>query len=117
MARRGGRKGDYLMTDDYTGFVRFASELRQDYWGAFASKPLLRNLQEIASPLNDPEPVSEYRGPNYESSTGCPGQTAPFYVGLTSVPTNQYNAAIQGLDLFPAIPDMEIGCTFVVYPG
>lgn len=114
MARRGGRKGDYLATDDLTGFTTFASKLKRDYWGNYAVRPLKRNLQEIAFPLNDPAPVSLYRGPNYESTPTCIAETSPIYVGLTTVFTNINNAAIQALNLSPAIPDMEIGCTFVV---
>jgi hypothetical protein len=114
MARRSGRKGDWLATDDYTGFTTYASKLRRDYWGSYAQKPLLRNLQEIATPLNDPQPVSLYRGPNYEATPTCVAEVAPTFIGLTHVATNPNNAAFQALDLNPAIPDMEIGCTFVV---
>lgn len=117
MARRSGRKGEYLATDDYTGFTHYRSELTYDYWGALVKTPLLRNLQEIASPLNDPEPVPDYRGPNYEFTPTCVSEVAPFYVGNTTVPTTRNNAAVAALNLFPAIPDMEVGCTFEVYPG
>lgn len=114
MARRNGRKGDHLATDDYTGFTVLASRLQRDYWGSYAVKPLKRNLQEIASPLNDPQPVSIYRGPNYEITNGCVGEVAPVYVGNTTVPTSQANAAFPVLHLRPRIPDMTIGCSFVV---
>lgn len=114
MARRNGRKNDHLATDDYFGFTCYASKLKRDFWGAVAQKPLLKNLQEIAYPLNDPAPVSLYRGPNYETSPKCQAEVAPFYVGYTNVPTNPNNAAFQALDLSPAIPNMEVGCTFVV---
>lgn len=92
--RRSGRKGDYLATDDYTGFTTYGSRLRMDYWGALAVNPLLRNLQEIAAPLNDPQPVQDYRGPNYEASPAHP-TVAPTYVGDTTVPTSHDNAAFQ----------------------
>lgn len=115
MARRGGRPGAYLMADDYTGFTRFASELHKDYWGMYAHKPLLRNLQEIATPLDDPGPVPVYRAQQYETSVPCAYETAPLYVGTTNIPTNLNNAANAALDLNPAIPDMEVGCTFVVH--
>lgn len=102
------------MADDYTGFVHYNTELKKDYWGAYAKDPLIRNLQEIAYPLNDPRPVPAYRGPDYEITPPCIAEIAPSYVGLTSVPTNPNNMAYQVLDLNPAIPDMEIGCTFIV---
>lgn len=114
MARRNGRKGDWLVTDDYTGMTTYASKVKRDYWGAYAKKPLIRNLQEIASPLTDPEPVPFFRGPSYEVTPTCVGEIAPTFVGNTNVPTNPNNMAYQVLNLNPAIPDMEIGCTFVV---
>lgn len=115
MARRGGRPGDHLATDDYFGVTTYASKLRKDFWGSLAVKPLLRNLQEIASPLNDPRPVDVYRGPNYESSAPNIGYNAPVFVGNTTTPTNPNNAAIQALDLFPGIGEMIISLNFVVY--
>ena len=84
------------MADDYTGFVRYASELKRDFWGAYAHKPLERNLQELASPLSDPEPVNPYRGPNYEVVNPTTTTVYPLFVGNTNVPTDTQNAAIQG---------------------
>lgn len=114
MARRNQRRGDWLAVDDTTGFTCFGSELQLDFWGNRVKRPLLRNLQEIATPLSDPQPVPFYRGPNYETDEPCFAEIAPKYVGNTTVLTNPFNAAFQALDLNPAIPDMEIGCTFVV---
>ncbi len=114
MARRGQRRGDWLATDDYTGITRYASQLKKDFWGSYAQKPLLRNLQEIAKPLTDPEPVPFYRGPDYEYTPPCIAETAPPFVGNTNIPTNPNNAAFQVLNLSPAIPDMEVGCTLVI---
>lgn len=114
MARRGGKPGDWLATDDYTGFTEYGSALKRDYWGQYAKRPMLRNLQEIATPLDDPGPVPFYRSQNYETNQQCFAEIAPTYVGLTIVPTNPNNAAFQTLDLDPAIPNMEIGCTFIV---
>ena len=114
MARRNGRPGSWLATDDYTGFTVYAEKLQRDFWDNYATHPLKRNLQEIASPLNDPQPVPVYRGPNYETTYACLGEVAPTYVGNTTIPTNQDNMAFQALNLNPAIPDMEIGCNFVV---
>lgn len=114
MSRRGQRRGDWLATDDYFGFTRYASQLKRDYWGSYAVTPLIRNLQEIASPLSDPEPVSFYRGPSYEATPPCIGETAPEFVGNTTIPTNPNNAAFQVLNLSPGIGEMEVGCTFIV---
>lgn len=115
MARRGQRKGDYLMTDDYFGQTYYASELTQDFWGSWAKKPLLRNLQEISSPLDDPAPVPFYNGPTYEATPVCVGETAPLFVGLTNIRTSQTGVGVEALGLFPAIPNGAIGCNFLVY--
>lgn len=114
MARRNGRAGDWLATDDYTGFTVYASKLKRDYWGNYAVRPLQRNLQEIAAPLADPYPVPFYRGSNYEITSGCDGEVAPPFVGVTNVRTNMNNAAAQALALDPSIPNMEVGCTFII---
>jgi len=114
MARRRGKPGDYLITEDYYGRTRYRSQVSVDYWGNVAEKPLKRNLQEIATPLSDPEPVSLYRGPSYEISNACDAETIPLYVGNTNIPTNPNNMAVQVLNLDPAIPDMEVGCTFII---
>lgn len=115
MARRGGRKGEYLMSDDYTGFTEYSSKLKRDYWGNWAVKPLERNLQEIAKPLLDPQPVPNYNGPTYEVIPNpCIFETQPAYIGLTTRPTLNTSPATQALNLNPAIPNMEVGCTFVV---
>lgn len=114
MARRRGRPGDYLVTDDYSGFTTYRSKVKEDYWGNWGSVVLERNLQEIASPLNDPYPVSVYRGPEYEKVTKCQFEIFPKYIGRTLIPFNTNNPLAQVLDLDPAIPNMEIECTFIV---
>ena len=101
------------MSDDYTGMTHYASELRRDYCGAWAKKPLKRNLQEVASPLNDPQPVDPYRGPTYEASGTCLGDVAPTYVGLTNVRTSISNMAYQVL-IDGGIGSWAIGCNFEV---
>lgn len=113
---RRGRKGDWLATDDTTGFTEYASKLRLDFWGNRTRRPLLRNLQEIASPLEDPAPVPFFRGSNYEATPAGVGVIAPTFVGNTTVHTNPNNAAFQalGLEFDLGIPDMAVGSTFVV---
>lgn len=122
MARRNGRKGAWLATDDYTGFTVYASKLQRDFWGSLAVKPLQRNLQEISSPLNDPVPVPFYRGPNYEQSS-MTLLYVPQTVGNTSVLTSVQNAAIQTPGLYPNVTNghiiagigtARIGSTFIV---
>lgn len=115
MARRNGRPGNWLAADDYTGFTKYASELKQDFWGAYAHSPLKRNLQEIATPLNDPYPVEFYRAQEYEYMNPCEAELAPVYVGLTNVRTNLNNAGAQALHYYPyGVGEATIGCTFRV---
>jgi hypothetical protein len=112
--RRSGRKGDYLLADDYTGNTIYGSQARRDFWGMETKKPLLRNLQEIATALSDPYPVNPIRGPQYEYMNPCDAEVAPLFVGTTNVPTSQSNMAFQVLNLAPGVGTMEIGCTFIV---
>lgn len=93
MARRRGRPGDYLGTDDDTGFTVYFSQLRRDFWGNFTVSPLQRNLQEICSPLNDPTPVKPYRGPNYEVVDSTITTVQPTKVGTTNINTSHDNMA------------------------
>jgi len=114
MARRKGKPGDYLITDDYTGWTTYASRVQTDYWGNVGKNVLKRNLQEISSPLGDPYPVDLYRGPQYETTNACDFETLPLFVGKTSRPFPT-NAAYAQLQIWnPGIGDAEIGCTFIV---
>lgn len=116
MARRRGRPGDYLLTDDYSGTTTYRSRVTEDYWGNFTRFPLERNLQEIASPLNDPYPVSVFRGPQYERTDPCDFELFPRFIGKTLIPFNTNNVLSTVFNFNPAIPDMSIGCTFIVGP-
>lgn len=113
--RRRGRPGDYLITDDITGCTTYHSKVRKDYWNNLTEVVLKRNLQEISQPLNDPYPVKEYRGPQYEFTDACMFEMFPNTIGNTLVPFNKANNPLSSVVNFnPAIPDMEIGCTFIV---
>lgn len=118
MALRSGRKGAWLASDDYTGLTRYASELHRDYWGNYTKKPLKRNLQEIASPLNDPEPVPLFRGGKYEPTVPADFALSPLYIGNTTQKTRPSLAGdVLGYDVLLSdlgIGDMEIGTTFFV---
>lgn len=119
MARRNGRPGDYLATSDYDGATHFASKLVYDYWGNLGTRQqiLARNLQEIATPLNDPYPVPIFNGSQFEQTNECQFETIPLYIGNTNIPFPTGSAYVQAFftDLDPAIPDMSVGCTLVVH--
>lgn len=116
MARRKGRPGAYLATDDTSGFTEYRDKLSIDYWGNLTRYGLERNLQEISSPLGDPYPVPIYRGPDYEQTNACDFETTPLFVGKTGIAFKQNSAYAQFINLDPAIPDMSVGCTFIVRP-
>ena len=112
MARRSGKKGQWLASDDYTGMTVYARDLRLDYWGNYAVNPLKRNLQEISSPLNDPQPVPFYRGPTYEQTTAGQFDIEPAFVGLTTVPTPpSFAGEVMGYSL--GIGNMAVGTAFL----
>lgn len=115
MARRRQIRGNWLASDDTSGFTKFGTQLKLDYWHNRTAMPLKRNLQEVATPMEDPYPVPFYRGPQYESFNPCDAELAPLYVGLTNVRTNPNNAAIQALNLEPGVGSAIIGCTLRVY--
>ena len=100
MARRHGRKGQWLVSDDYTGQTHYSSEMQTDYWGNIVKRPLKRNLQEIASPLTDPEPIPFYRGPTYETVDVGTFKLSPLYVGNTLIKTkSSYAGDVLGYDV------------------
>lgn len=114
MARRNGKPGQYLMSDDYTGVTEYASKLQLDYWGNWTRKPLIRNLQEVASPLNDPLPVSIFRGPQYEQTSVCDFETQPLFIGTTNRRTpDSFSTNVLGFD--PGVGEASISCTFIVH--
>lgn len=122
MARRHGRNGSWLATDDYTGFTVYANKLKRDYWGSYSVRPLQRNLQEIATPLDDPGAVSLYRPSNYETYVVSALSHVPTFVGTTTVSSKPDNMAYYVLFyqppaapiITPGIGNMVIGSTFVI---
>lgn len=114
MARRRGKPGSYLMSDDYSGFTEYAYKLKEDYWGNYSRYGVERNLQEISQPLGDPYPVPTFRGGQYENTSGIAFNNLPVFIGKTSIPFPTDSAYAQAFDLSPGIGAMVIGSTFVV---
>lgn len=87
----------------------------KDYWGNYGlpNEIVQRNLQEIATPFDDPHPVPNYRGPQYEATNGCDFETQPLYIGKTTRRfPDGYATSVLGLDV--GIGQAAVGCTFVV---
>lgn len=115
MARRNGRKGSYLFTDYYTDIAVYSDKVQRDYWGDYtAGKMLLRNLQEVSVPLNDPYPVPIYSGPSYEQGVECASEIIPLFIGNTTRRTPTGSVTVQATGVNPGIGQMAIGCTFRV---
>lgn len=117
--RRGWKRGDWLVRDEESGFVEYASRLRRDYYGVLKLKKEADPVhpQDFVKAKQDPYIASFPQNPpeiTYDTSAYNLGD----FVGLTSVTapfgpaTHLYNpSAIAGE---PGIGDMEIGTTFTV---
>jgi len=115
MARRNGRPGSHLAIDQYTGFTTYVENLKRDWWGTYARKPLQRNLQDIATPLLDPYPVEVYTGSAYEQIPNpCIFENIPLFIGNTNIRTPLNGDAAQAIYNTTGIGDMEVGCTLRV---
>jgi hypothetical protein len=117
--RRGWKSGDWLVRDEESGFVRYASEVTRDYYGVLKDKKEADEAhpQDFIRAKQDPYPVDPIAPPTrtYNTSAYVQGD----FVGLTTVPapfgpaTHIFNpSGIPGND--PGIGQMEIGTTFTV---
>lgn len=106
--------GDYLMVDDITGLVHYASEMARRWDGAYmlARDLEFRHPQEFIRARSDPEPVQNVR-------QAVPSERAflatPIFVGsagATTVRTRTDGAAYHLFD--PGIGEMVVGISFLV---
>ena len=79
------KKGDWLVQDVESGFVRYASEVGTDDYGVLKLKSEMdsRHPQEFVKSLSDPYPVDPVNPPFRDFSTA--ESVAGLYVGETSV--------------------------------
>lgn len=82
------RVGDYLMTDDESGFVHYASEMRKIWDGSWRHSKMFetRQPQEFVQARNDPKALRHIRP---EQTTPEAVNTIFAFVGETTVPTKQ----------------------------
>lgn len=107
--RRVWREGDYLIQDDLTGEIFYASEAVKDYRGNIVHRKnlLKQNPQDFVKPIDDGHPVTPERPRNQDTSLVL----YPDFVGDTNVPTpvgpasHLYNAGVG---------QMVVGSTFLV---
>ena len=117
--RRGWKRGEWLVKDEESDFVEYASEVAYDYWGTLKKKSQLdpAHPQLFIRAKSDPTPVYPQNPPvrTFDTSAYNLGD----FVGSTAVTapigpaTHIYNpgAVSEGN---PGIGDMEIGVSFVV---
>lgn len=106
------RKGDYLVRDDISGKIIYASQASRDYNGNLTETAHIDPIQPqlFVKSLNDPQPVSVF-----SPDTGIPAASL-FQdpdVGTTDVPA-PVGPATHLFIYNLAIPRMVIGSSFVV---
>lgn len=110
--RRGWKKGDYLVVDQESGFVRYASEVTTDYYGVIKDKKQADEAhpQDFVYAKADPYPVDITTGPPLIPDTSQ--SVVGFSVGNTTLPTVDGPA----LHIFrPGIGNATIEYDFFVY--
>jgi hypothetical protein len=109
--RRRHKKGDWLVEDEVTGFVKYSSEISRDYLDTarYYKDVDYRNPQDFVRSLDDNSDVtfltSRHEGPEADLCL-------PATVGDTNVSTPTDGAASHLYDV--GIGDMEIGFNFCV---
>jgi hypothetical protein len=112
--RRNWKNGDWLVQDEESGVVRYASKITRDYLGRLITKGYedYEHPQNFIKGLNDPKALP-FVHPVHEASAICQ-QFDSIYIGNTSVTAQRDGPADhlfeQGID------EMEIGCSFIIYP-
>jgi hypothetical protein len=105
------RKGDWLVRDDITGDIVYASETVEDWRGFRVHRKDAdeRNMQEFVRAYADPYPLPFVRPDN-----GMPENNECFveFIGNTNVPSPTNSPASHLFDL--GIGEMVIGTSFCV---
>lgn len=106
------RIGDHLMVDDESGFAHPRSQMIKRWDGVFVRKDQneFRNPQEFVRARNDPRSLNDIR-PDSPQSDYCP---IPFRILSNGKIQRLYTGILAGQE--PGIGEMEIECTFYVWP-
>ena len=116
--RRGWKRGDWLVRDEESGLVEYASNVRRDYYGVLKRKDQCdsQHPQDFVKAGLDPYINDPQASPAYTYDTSAYNVSA--YVYGTNIPTPQGPAfhlfGIQGAVGAQGIGAMVIGTTFVV---
>lgn len=116
--RRGWKRGDWLVRDEESGFVEYASNVGRDYYGVLKRKDQMDKVhpQTFVKAGRDPYINSPQSDPSYTYDTSAYNVSA--YVYGTNIPTpigpatHLFLSNAGGAD--NAIPDMTIGSDFTV---
>lgn len=117
MARRGWKRGDWLVRDEESGFTEYASKVRRDYYGVLTKNPDPRHPQDFIKAKADPFIGDPQNPPIYIYDTSA--YDLGDFVGVTTVPapvgpaTHLFNPAAANPSN-PGIGRMVIGSNFVV---
>lgn len=115
---RNRHRNDWLTVDDYSGFVRYRSQLSFDEYGFLTERPDIYNQQKSIRAFSDPYPVNPVRPNELPEAQNY----VDFTIGVTNVPVNKnsigwwMNApAIAVNPLVGEKMDAVVGYSFVVY--
>lgn len=109
--RSGWKKGDWLVIDEESGVVTYASRTRKDFKGNIVRKRWAdaEQPQDFIKAKSDPYPLPFSNSPDNNQTIA---NFVPVYVGNTTVPTFPYGVANHLYD--PGIGEMQIGYNFFV---
>jgi len=116
--RRGWKRGDWLVRDEESGLVEYASNVTRDYYGVLKRKDQAdhQHPQDFVRAGQDPYINDPQASPAYTYDTSAYNVSA--YVYGTTIPTPQGPAfhlfGITGAAGAQGIGPMVIGTTFVV---
>lgn len=112
--QRPWKKGRWLVEDEESGVVCYSDEITRDYRGFLVRKRYadFENPQNFVKGVNDPKAIP-FSHPIQVSSHVCT-QFDSIYIGNTSVTAKRNGPADHLFD--EGISEMEIGCSFIIYP-
>lgn len=118
--RRGWKRGDWLVRDEESGLIEYASNVGRDYYGVLKRKDQMdrQHPQDFVKAGRDPYINTPQSDPSYAYNTSAYNVSA--FVYGTNIPTpigpatHLFSVAGAVGVSDNAIPDMTIGDDFVV---
>lgn len=112
--RKNWRSGKWVIQDEESGIVTYSDQVVKDYRGFYVRKQYAdrEHPQDFIKALSDPEPLP-FSNPFYRAGHIC--NYSPVFIGNTSV-TAMRDGPADHIFEASGIGDMEIGCSFIIYP-